>query len=446
MPSGLGGDRSPASKAVRRYLDGYARHDRTSGWVWPHAVDHAIVIPLRGETDEFVDGVVPAVSPDHRALCIVVINGSDADPEWMHRTNAATMKVLSSRESALAKRGVRLHIIDHASPGRRFPTTEGVGLARRIGTDLAVDLWAHGRLRSPWIHGTDADARLPPGLFATADAQPRDAVALTFPYWHVESGDAPIDHATALYEIWLRYYVLGLASAGSPYAMQTVGSALAVHAWAYAAARGFPLRQAGEDFHLLAKLAKLGAVVRPAVPPIRVMSRRSHRTPFGTGRAVETRVDQATEPNVYDPRVFEVLRHWLQALENLSDGPSKADGTLFPLPHRLSGIDSIVAEALADIGVETLGNVLDGAPDHASRRRRLHQWFDALKTLRFLRRLRRHFPDVPWSQAVQEAPFFRGAPSADDPLALRRWALDREASLPPAGLHREWSVRSKNVG
>src|SRR6185295_2791724 len=103
---------------------------------------------------------------------------------------------------------------------------------------------------------------------------------------HEATGDAALDGAHALYEVRLRYDVLGLASAGSPWAMHAIGSTLAVGVEAYAAVRGFPRRMAGEDFHLLAKLAKIGRVVRAGGEPIRLRSRSSDRVPFGTGAAV----------------------------------------------------------------------------------------------------------------------------------------------------------------
>ena len=68
--------------------------------------------------------------------------------------------------------------------------------------------------------------------------------------------------ATALYELRLHHYVLGLEYAGSPYAYHTLGSCLAVKADAYAQVRGFPKRAGAEDFYLLNKLAKLGAMPR----------------------------------------------------------------------------------------------------------------------------------------------------------------------------------------
>jgi hypothetical protein len=39
-----------------------------------------------------------------------------------------------------------------------LPHKEGVGLARKIGCDIALSLYERGTLKSRWLHTTDADA------------------------------------------------------------------------------------------------------------------------------------------------------------------------------------------------------------------------------------------------------------------------------------------------
>jgi hypothetical protein len=269
----------------------------------------------------------------------------------------------------------------------------GVGLARKIGCDLALSLWTRGQLREPWIHTTDADAVPPVEAF---DLDPPDAVALSLPLWHEPSGDPRIDEATALYELWLRYYVAGLRWAGSPWAFLTVGSAMAVRTDAYAAARGVPRRDAGEDFYLLTKLAKLGRVVTPDIPPVRIRSRLSTRVPFGTGPGVAKIL--ATEPRFYDPRVFAALRAILGALEDGRDPEHDAW-------RQLGGPEGVLSATTS-------------ARTEDQRRRRIREWLDGFRTLKLVHLLQRNHPPRPWRQAVAEAPFCPAA--IDDVDALRR--------------------------
>ena len=109
--------------------------------------------------------------------------------------------------------------------------------------------------------------------------------------------------------------------ARSPYAFHTIGSTMAVNAFHYAKVRGFPRRQAGEDFYLLNKLAKVGAIRQLSeeteCESIDIAARLSDRVPFGTGAAtgkIMELEDPAREYLFYHPAVFGLLRGWLGSL------------------------------------------------------------------------------------------------------------------------------------
>ena len=189
---------------VAQYLQRYAEPSATLEVPGTHR--RALVIPVKDEPE------IPAVAVAPDVLKIVVVNDQAELPKI---PGAFVVDARAER---------------------------GVGLARKIGCDLALSLWTRGQLREPWIHTTDADAVPPAEAF---DADPPDAVALSLPLWHEPCGDPRIDRATVLYEVWLRYYVAGLGWAGSPWAFLTVGSAMAMRAEAYAAVRGVPRREAG---------------------------------------------------------------------------------------------------------------------------------------------------------------------------------------------------------
>ena len=131
-------------------------------------------------------------------------------------------------------------------------------VAQRAGVFLAVD----------------ADARLPSDYFSRL---PRQRVAaVSWPYCH-GPGDTPAEtDACERYELHLHHYVLGLAWAGSPYAFHTLGSCISVHVEHYAQVGGVPRRNGAEDFYLLNKLAKTGAV-RQAVEDEHQRRRQSVR-------------------------------------------------------------------------------------------------------------------------------------------------------------------------
>jgi hypothetical protein len=307
-----------------------------------------------------------------------------------------------------------LLVIDRATPGRRFPPNEGVGLARRIGNDVALALHQLGGVASPWLASTDADARLPSGYFRLLDELALRApdgsrrVALTMPFWHVPSGDEAVDRATAIYELSLRYYTLGLAAAGSPYAYESLGSSIVALADGYAEVRGFPRRQAAEDFYLLDKLAKVGTIHRPELPPIELRSRSSDRVPFGTGARVREIVASGGELSTYHPKVFELLGLTLGALRHAVVTRS-ADDPLAGLWTELDpGTLGAVSTALDELGaIEALRETLGASADSRVRLRRLLTWFDALRTLRFIHLVESPagLPRLPVARAVAGAPF-----------------------------------------
>ena len=447
--------------ALRKYLERYAEPEAAWGHELHTQYAGVLVVPLQREDETFLDNLAPALQgAGGRVLVVAVVNATDEAPAATHEGNARLLRLLADRlvprqelpklerspaSAILGRPGAfDLLVIDRASPGKRLPRGEGVGLARRIGMDLALQLQQLDGITSPWLATTDADAQPPTSYFQTLAAvapltpQGLRRVGLTLPFWHTPSGDAAIDRATADYELSLRYYTLGLAAAGSPYAYQSMGSSLAVLAEAYAEVRGFPRRNAGEDFYLLDKLAKVGALHRPDCEPIRLRSRTSDRVPFGTGRKVGEIVENAGALSTYHPRVFELLGATLTALRHAVTA-REPDSWRLQLKARLdAGTAGAVSSALEELQVfEALPGMLDASPDARVRERRLLTWFDALRTLRFIHVLeaRASLARLPLFDALAQASFCPFATSLDlaslDVNSLRIAASDAERALPP---------------
>lgn len=353
--------------------------------------DHVLCVPACAEPASFFSGLEAPLS--ERVLVIVVVNGPEHDAE-VERVNRQTLGELAQREHCL--------VIDRATAGKYVPKKQGVGLARKIASDVACAMHAQGKLRSRWIHMTDCDVVLPSDYFA---ASPDDGVLLTYPFRHVPGGDADVDRAHAIYELFLRYYVSGLRHAGSPYAFQTIGSCLATEVSAYAAVRGVPRRQAAEDFYLVNKMAKLGAVITPDCTPIEIIARRSLRVPFGTGRSTAQIVTDGGR-TFYDPITFDLVGAWLRGLEAFAQtGANPRQVALGEietpdLKHVLSrALDQLDAEA-------SLERAVASAPPR-SRARRAHEHFDAFRTRKLVHLARdAGLPELPWREAVTRAPFF----------------------------------------
>ncbi len=393
----------PTRSRVERYLERYAevsagcaRHVR-GRW------RKVLVLPLHGENISFWAGIAPALQ-EESVLVVAVVNATPEASREVRQANVRVLRALGGGTSHALGAGALqgryadqdLVLIDASQGQQVMAAGQGVGLARKLGLDLACALWAHGGLESPWLHTTDADATLSRDYFAGSDDVRSGAAALTYRFWHTLCGEASVDRATALYEVWMRYYAVGLARAGSPFAMHTLGSTIAVHADAYSAARGVPKRQAGEDFHLLAKLAKLGAIVTPEAGRVELASRLSTRVPFGTGPGVASfraGLERGIQPSLYDPRAFAALSELLRYLARVEQGG---------LPS-LSTLSAPVEAAWAEVGgLAGLERALRGARGCKARRMRVLQWFDALRTLRFVHALHRHgYRERSWSDALQ---------------------------------------------
>ncbi len=444
--------------SVRKYLERYAEPEAALALHVPGRYHAAVVVPAHREPASSVLGLLGAHAPG-RVLIVLVVNAAeDSTPEARRETCAVFAELERSYGAAavlaaappLRSYALESHdllVVDRASQGHLLPAKQGVGLARKIGADLALGLWAAGRVELPWLFSTDADVVLPPDYFASAAAVvPRGGElgsvgGLLFPFRHQAGGEHSVDVATELYELTLRYHVLGLRHAGSPYAYHSIGSALAVNTEAYAAVRGFPKRLAGEDFYLLDKLAKVSVLAHALSSPIAIRSRLSDRVPFGTGPRVRElclAAERGEIARVYQPLAYGALGAVLRAFSALA---RTRDVALVDsgLEREIGTVASAAREALAALGFEQeLERALAESKSETVLRRRLVTWFDALRTLRFIHGLRdRALPDVGISHALREAAFVpRGVAELPTSAALAELSAAERTYTGPSGVPR----------
>lgn len=365
---------------LERYLARHAEDVERYAQAVDREHARAVVIPMLGESIATWERLGHAAAA-HDVLAIFVVNETAQTPLRHREANAAVLDALG-RESYRRDGGASRVVIDATGTGTQLPGGQGVGLARKMGCDLAVALRRSGKLREGWIHCTDADATLPASHF---DADDDDAVALLFDFWHDTKQASALHDATATYELWLRYYAAGLRWAGSPWGYVPLGSAFAVQAEAYAKVRGMPKRQGGEDFYLLAKLGKIGVLRVADRPPLRLQARHSDRAPFGTGPGVAKILAEPDEPRFYAPEVFVALRETLSDLRNSRRAEHPA--------------------WLAIGGPKGLAAALQSAKGEAQRQRKIDEWFDPLRTLKFVHAASDHCSKLGWELACARAPF-----------------------------------------
>jgi hypothetical protein len=367
---------------------------------------HVVVVPAYHENCRFLSQFI-TMAADIKVLFVVVVNQPETENDTTSQREL--YKQIMQLGNCSWQKGPCAFIEFSASPcacllvdrfNQPIPAQQGVGLARKIGSDLALAFISKNICTTTFIASTDADVSLPSNYFSSLAALKPTIAAATFNFSH-QCTDISIHQANALYEQALRYYVAGLSYANSAYAFFTIGSILAINAKYYANVRGFPKRSAGEDFYLLNKLAKLGDIEFIEQTIIHIEARTSHRVPFGTGPAVKEimQLQQDQKPYCYyHPDVFVQLKHVITQFSCLFDFRSNLSNWFERLPEKS-------ALALTDIGFMQFVNKHQNDKP-AQFNKQLHVWFDAFKTLRFIHQLRVHgLADMPLRHAIEQAPF-----------------------------------------
>jgi hypothetical protein len=377
---------------IRKYLTRWSVGDR-----WRivsrsiESVDNAVVVPALAEADHlFMTLAALSKNPPAelaRTLVICVINngGPDAVSTDDLADNRETLERLKKLVDSDGN-GLRIGYVDASSPGLEMPDkTAGVGLARKIGMDLALGVFDYGNPSPRIILSLDADTLVEDTyLSSVREAFEREKVAaavVSFAH-QVAKGDNE-QAAICCYELFLRYYVLGLRYAGSPYAFHSIGSTMACSAGAYAAVRGMNTRKAGEDFYFLDKLAKTGTVGRITETTVHPAARASGRVPFGTGRRIARFTGgERNEYILYEPRSFAVLREWLGYMASCPDADPET------ILARAGGIHPSLEGFLRTRRFdEVWPRLVENSGDEAHLRDHFSRWFDGFETFKLIRSL-----------------------------------------------------------
>ncbi|SEK88096.1 hypothetical protein SAMN05216262_103198 [Colwellia chukchiensis] len=406
-------------KACAKYLAHYAEPEVQALASFPSTLyyQHAVVIPAFQETGDFIDRFVHSVLAQQACLLIVIINQPDSGLSLQQQQAQVDLSAYIKQQGETRWQHNNLYLVELNSVEQQsnsaillvdrynvpIPVEQGVGLARKIGADLALKLYHQGQISSSWLHSTDADAHLPDNyLSAYGQANPLlDKAVVTCCNFYHYSRHLAIHDANMRYENALRYYVAGLQYAQSPSAYFTIGSTLSFDVFAYSQARGFPKRSAGEDFYLLNKLAKLGEVAFLSDVLIKLDARPSQRVPFGTGPAVQNIMHLAqtgADYYYYHPQVFTALRTCLQAFEHLWQQRHQPELWLSELPD-------YIQQALSAVGLMAFINKQKNAKQQQFNKQ-LVVWFDSFKTLKFIHAVRDlGLANIPLEQAIATAPF-----------------------------------------
>jgi hypothetical protein len=318
-----------------------------------------------------------------RFLVLIVVNHRDDAPDSDKHDNLATLKRLAAGDSRLSQ--LNLAWIDAASPCLEMPLKGGgVGLARRIGLDLALTRLAP-LSADPILVCLDADTLVRSDYLSalTRHFEQSSCGAAVIPFRHQQGLSTQSDRAIMRYELFLRCYVLGLSLAASPYAFHSVGSAMACRASAYMKIGGMNNRSAGEDFYFLQQLARTVGVEQLSGTVVFPSQRASHRVPFGTGRSISRILAEGVgEVLFYQTTCFKILGEWLALVSSRHDTDNNE------LLLTAAGISPELAEYLDLIKFRDIWPKLrKNNPEPKALLSAFHGWFDGLKSMKLIHHL-----------------------------------------------------------
>lgn len=321
--------------------------------------------------------------PSSKVEVIVVVNCSEKSDE---ATKEFQMNTHHSIES-FAQNNSKIPI--HSILRTELPKKHaGVGLARKIGMDEAAYRLEKSHSLHKIIVCYDADSSCDPNYLVEIESQflahPK-ANGASICYEHPLEGndfDQEIYEGIINYELFLRYYNLGLNVALLPYSYHTVGSSMACTSNAYMKQGGMNKRKAGEDFYFIHKIIALGDFLEINDTRVIPSPRISDRVPFGTGKAIGDWVDlQKVETSAYltyDFNSFLMINEFVRLIPEFY----KNGMDLEKIPEELQGF--LTEQGLEEAWEDSLKN----STNNSQFEKRFFVWFGAFKVMKLLHYLR----------------------------------------------------------
>jgi hypothetical protein len=362
---------------------------------------YVIVVPAIAESSNLPKLIKSLEKNDklelHNTLLLLVINNSVSSSEEVKNDNQKTLAYLRKIKSK-----VNISLVDACSAGKEMDDKNGgVGLARKIGMDLALTKFDYLSINKNIILCTDADCIVNSDYLSeiSQEFNRNNLEAAVVNFTHDISGRNDETKAIICYEIFLRYYVLGLNFAKSDYAFHTIGSTMFCTPDAYVKVEGMNKRKAAEDFYFLEKLAKIFPIGEIKSTSIHPSKRGSWRVPFGTGKSVDRYLSNSRDEYLlYNPKSFVILKTWLEVF---NDSLISDQSALIKISKN---IHPALSNFLSQQDFENFINKVllnNKNPDEIEKQK--HFWFDAFRTLKLIHYLRdATYPNINMFSAIDE--------------------------------------------
>jgi len=315
---------------------------------------------------------------------IIIFNASAESPkEIKNRNESAYEEVIEWKTKASSNYSqIRVELFQELNPKKA-----GVGLARKIGMDLAVEKFNNSEYNGV-IACLDADCLVDKNYIREIhhffSSKPEiQGCSINFEH-RFDEDDKTLKEAIIQYEIHLRYYRMALKLCDYPYAFHTIGSCMAVTCDAYSRSKGMNTRRAGEDFYFLQKIFSqypFGELNSTTVYPL---GRLSDRVPFGTGAALsEWKGSKKNALLTHQFDAFLELRFFLTQLHHLNsfeEWKEYFDFTSFPtMVHAFLFKEGFLSD---------FSNIMANTKSKGQLLPKFYRWFNNFKILKCLNYLR----------------------------------------------------------
>lgn len=351
--------------------------------------------------------------PKQPVKVLVIINQSETESERVltHNKQTFTEATIWAQENSTSQ--LSFEIQHHTLPAKHA----GVGLARRIGMNIAADYFLANDNSNGVIVCFDADSIVAKNYFVELENHfkkyPNTPAASIYYEHDLEKCEGEENRLAILnYELFLHYYIEGLRYANYPYAFHTIGSSMAVRAGIYKKQGGMNKRKAGEDFYFLHKIIPLGDFTEINTTTVYPSSRSSDRVPFGTGRAVnEWYKKEEKTLYTYNPIIFDELKILFSQVDEINKTSS----------HRefVKQLPKSIQDFLQQYkGEEGWGNAYKNSANNESFKNRYMLWWDGFKVLKLVHFLRDEYhSNIPIQDAANEL-LAKNKKVANDKLSL----------------------------
>jgi hypothetical protein len=408
------------NNSVPHFIESYLKKYGLERWnvepLQTNKYNNIVVVPAIAEYENLLK-LVKSISENgdeyvDETLFFFVINNSESADEKIKSNNEKTIRFfrelkkentpVTKLKEIISDRKINIGFVDASSPGNELPEKDaGVGLARKIGLDISLKLFDYGNSTKKVLICLDADCLIEKNYLKAIveEVNKKNIEAGYVQYEHRLPEDEIEKHAIVCYEIFLRYYTLGLVYAGSPFSFAAIGSTMFCDAESYCRIGGMNKRKAAEDFYFLEKLAKITRIHKIDSSRVYPSSRQSWRVPFGTGQRINRFLAKTHEEYMlYDPNVFVVLKKWIEVFYSekvLSRNEYLKEAEIIdPFLHSFLKMNSFA---------ESWDKIIKNSKTSEQIQKQKTMWMDGFRTLKLVHYLRDVvFPQINMFDALDE--------------------------------------------